>query len=90
MTEAEQRLRRMTSIAWVGDPAELNAMWKETLLAAYQRGRDEAVLNVLWLAHAIETHTARWPAHEPIHDDGTCSTDCAGDIAARYRAEADR
>ena len=63
--------------------------YKEAMPAASQRGRDEADLNVLWLSHAIDAHTARWPAHEPIHDDGTCSTDCAGDIAARYRAEGD-
>jgi hypothetical protein len=41
------------------------------------------VPNVLILSWAIDEH-AQAMRDEPVHDEGTCSDDCAGDICARY------
>lgn len=47
---------------------------------------DAREVDVLALSWAIDSHAMAYGAGEPIHDEGTCSTDCAGDIAARYRS----
>lgn len=65
-------------------------VWQRGYAAGLERGRqadNHPALNPLLMAFAIDKHTLAYGPTEPIHDGGTCSTDCAADIARRYADE---
>lgn len=89
MTEEQSGSDRGRDPVDVG-PATEAEVWQRGYAAGLERGRqadNHPALNPLLMAFAIDKHTLAYGPTEPIHDGGTCSTDCAADVARRYADE---
>lgn len=80
-------LRRWLDVYEAPNAQAEAALARETVMALNRGGTAQPFDDVLRLSMAIDDHVLAWGPDEPVHDNGTCSTDCAGDILARYRSE---